>query len=426
MARNNQALAERSSYQIHFKNKDMDFYLMCLLVNAAHDGATCGEAMYTASRIKENDPESWANEWINLGESCERRAEEALSKGHKISARQAYLRAFTYYRWGTNGLHPKDPLRTEIYRKFTSCFQRGAALLETPIEPIQVPWKQRGDNVYLPGYFMRPDDSGAKRPTLISVNGGEMYPEDQYFWGGAGALQRGYNVVTITYDGQRAAPILYPDWGPLSMKALEAPGFHAHIVDYALSRSETDPERLAAIGFSAGGYYVAHQASLDKRLKAIILAAPLYDLRALLEEEIPKPLRKAPPFVINALTSLAGSLNPFTQVALEDAMHGARVDNITEFMDIIEQIPPVDILSITCPSLALVGEGDSPQEIKQCNSFFDNVSSAIKVKRVFTREDGASAHCQVDNMVLLEQVVFDWLDEIFDYQYRPREARAKV
>jgi hypothetical protein len=46
----------------------------------------------------------------------------------------------------------------------------------------------------------------------------------------------------------------------------------------------------------------------------------------------------------------------------------------------------------------------------------DNVSSSIKGKRVFTREDGASAHCQVDNMVLLEQVAFDWLDEIFDYQ----------
>ena len=414
MSRNDQALSKRSSYQIHFKNKDMDFYLMCLLVNAARGGATFGEAMYTASRIKENDPTSWANEWITLGEINEKRAEEALSKEHKISARQDFLRAFSYYRWGSVGLHPKDPFRSEIYHKFVSCFQRGTALLDTPIEPIQVPWKARGDKVTLPGYFMRPDDSGAKRPTLISINGGETYPEDQYFWGGASALQRDYNVLTITYDGQRAAPILYPDWGPLSMEVLEPPGFHAHVVDYALSRPETDPERLAAIGFSAGGYYVAHQASLDKRLKAIILAAPLYDLRALLEEELPAPLRKAPAFVLNALTSLAGSLNPFTQVALEDAMHSSRVDNISDFMDIVEQIPPVDIRRITCPSLALVGEGDSPQEIKQCHSFFETVSSQIKAKRVFTREDGASAHCQVDNMPLLEEMAYDWLDEVFE------------
>jgi dienelactone hydrolase len=416
MEKGERYLANRSSYQIHFKNKDMDFYLMCLLVNGAHDGATFGEAMNAAARIKENDPESWANEWISLGERCKKWAEQALSKGHKISARQAYLRAFTYYRWGTNGLHPKDPRRSEIYQEFVSCFQKGAALLDTPVEPIQVPWKYRGENVFLPGYFMCPDDSGAKRPTLISVNGGEMYPEDQYFWGGAAALQRGYNVVTITYDGQRAAPVLYPDWGPLSMEVLEPPGFHAHVVDYALSRPETDPKRLAAIGFSAGGYYVAHQASLDKRLKAIVLAAPLYDLRALLEEEIPRPLRTAPSFVLKALTSVAASLNPFTKVALDDAMYGARVNSMSEFIDVIADIPPVDIRAITCPSLALVGEGDSPQEIKQCHDFYENVSSSIKGKRVFTQKDGASAHCQVDNMVLLEQVAFDWLDEIFDYQ----------
>ncbi|MFX0203998.1 MAG: alpha/beta hydrolase family protein [Candidatus Hodarchaeota archaeon] len=426
MKKGERFLATRSSYQIHFKNKDMDFYLMCLLVNGAHDGATFGEAMNAASRIRENDPVSWANEWITLGERCEKRAEGAFSKGHKISARQAYLRAFTYYRWGTIGLHPKDSLRTEIYHKFVSCFQRGAALLDTPIKPIQVPWKVRGDDVYLPGYFMRPDDSGAKRPTLISVSGGEMYPEDQYFWGGAVALQRGYNVVTITYDGQRAAPILYPDWGPLSMKVLEPPGFHAHIVDYALSRSETDPERLAAIGFSSGGYYVAHQASLDKRLKAIILAPPLYDLRAFLEEEIPQPLRTAPSFVLKVLTSVVALLNPFTKITLDDVMCGARVNSMSELMDVVAQIPPVDIRAITYPSLALVGEGDSPQEIKQCHDFYENVSSSVKGKRVFTREDSASAHCQVDNMVLLEQVAFDWLDEIFDHQYRPKEATVKA
>lgn len=36
----------------------MDFYLMILLVNGAHDGATFGEAINAATHIKENDPES--------------------------------------------------------------------------------------------------------------------------------------------------------------------------------------------------------------------------------------------------------------------------------------------------------------------------------------------------------------------------------
>lgn len=86
-----------------------------------------------------------------MGERCKKQAGLALSKGHKISARQAYLRAFTYFRWGINGLHPKDPLRSETYQEFVSCFQKGAALLDTPVEPIQVPWKYRGENVFLAG-----------------------------------------------------------------------------------------------------------------------------------------------------------------------------------------------------------------------------------------------------------------------------------
>jgi hypothetical protein len=60
-----------------------------------------------------------------------------------------------------------------------------------------------------------------------------------------------------------------------------------------------------------------------------------------------------------------------------------------------------------------VGEGDSPQEIEQYHTFFDNVSSPIKAKHLFKRESGASSHCQVDNMPLLEHVAYDWLDEVF-------------
>jgi hypothetical protein len=418
MTRNKNQIATRSSYQIHFKNKDMDFYLMWALANESHEGASYGEAMYVASRIKENDPVSWVNEWLALGRRCEERADKALSMGHKVSARQAFLHAYTYYRIGIHGMRIYDTRRTETYHKFVSCFRKGTSLLETPVESIQVPWKLRGDDVYLPGYFMCPDDSGAKRPTVIIINGGEMYPEDQYFWGGAEALLRGYNVLTIAYDASMAVPILYPDWGPLEVEeAMKPPGLHAHIVDYALSRPETDPEHLAGFGLSAGGYQIAHQASFDNRLKAVILAAPLYDIYAMLSDEIPEAMQNAPSFIMKALTAFATAVNPFTKVALESAMSLARVDNMHDWMNIAKLIPPVDPRSVTCPCLCLVGEGDAKQEIAQCHSFYENTGASIKDIRVFTREDGASAHCQVDNMSLLAQVAYDWLDHIFNYEY---------
>jgi hypothetical protein len=33
--------------------------------------------------------------------------------------------------------------------------------------------------------------------------------------------------------------------------------------------------------------------------------------------------------------------------------------------------------------------------------------------REFVKEDGADAHCQVNNLRLAHQVVFDWLDRVF-------------
>ncbi len=42
------------------------------------------------------------------------------------------------------------------------------------------------------------------------------------------------------------------------------------------------------------------------------------------------------------------------------------------------------------------------------------LSAALKaptVVRVFTEEEGAEEHCQMGNITLLHQVLFDWLDD---------------
>jgi dienelactone hydrolase len=407
-------IAKRSSYRFHFKNKDMDFYLVAATVNISHHGASIGEIMYAANRIKENNPESWANEWLALGQRCEERAEEAVEGGNLTTAALQFLHAYTYYRVGTIGIPPSSDLRDETYYKFVSCFQRGISYLDTHIEPIQVPWVRGDDELLMPGYFMAPDNSGKKRPTLIILNGGEMYPEDQYFWGGATALQRGYNVITIAYEGSRAPPVLYPDLPAMDpAEVMIAPGFHRFIVDYALSRDETDSENLAAVGFSSGAYQVMHQASFDDRIKALVLAAPLYDIDALLTEEIPNALQNAPSFIFNALTKLAARVNPFTRVSLEHAAEASRVTSMKELMNLSKRIPPVNPTLISCPVLCLVGDGDSNEQIRQCHEFYDHVSSRMKEEHVFTQMDGASMHCQIDNLGLLEQTAFDWFGRVF-------------
>ena len=389
---------------------------MAATINISHDGASLGEILYAANRIKENDPDSWANEWSSLGKRCEERAEEAVVRGNYPTAAMQYLHAYTYYRIGIIGISTSSELCSETYHRFVSCFHRAITHLEAHIEPIQVSWIRGDDELLMPGYFMSPDDSRKKRPTIIILNGGEMYPEDQYFWGGASALQRGFNVITIAYEGSRAPPVLYPNLPPLDpAEVMIAPGFHKFMVDYALDRPETDSARLAAIGFSSGAYQVMHQASFDDRIKALVLAAPLYDINALLTEEIPSMLQNAPEFIFNALTRMASKVNPFTRVSLEHAVDASRVSSMKELMALSKRIPPVDPKDISCPVLCFVGNGDSNEQIRQFHEFYKKVSSGNRNMRIFTQQDGASMHCQIDNLGLLEQITFDWLENVFQH-----------
>ena len=60
--------------------------------------------------------------------------------------------------------------------------------------------------------------------------------------------------------------------------------------------------------------------------------------------------------------------------------------------------------------------------LAQAHEFHDGIRSAHKRLHVFTlEEDGSNDHCQIDNLARGNQVVFDWLDELF--QHRSAGAR---
>lgn len=95
---NKEKLWQRSKQKIRFKNDDMDFYFAWILSHQCEGGSAFGECFYAASQIKDGDLESWYAAWAALASRVESQATQALEKGHRVSAREAYLRAFTYYR----------------------------------------------------------------------------------------------------------------------------------------------------------------------------------------------------------------------------------------------------------------------------------------------------------------------------------------
>jgi hypothetical protein len=60
--------------------------------------------------------------------------------------------------------------------------------------------------------------------------------------------------------------------------------------------------------------------------------------------------------------------------------------------------------------LALVGDREGIEPLDQFHRFVDQVAGPVTAVQ-FTAEDGASTHCQADNIRLSAQVTYDWLDE---------------
>jgi hypothetical protein len=101
-----------SSSEKFFKNDDFEFMTELALGATYHRGADIGECLATIARIEDGDAESWFVEWRATAERIATIAADCEAAGHRVSARQAWLRAASYYDAATFFLDlTKDPDR---------------------------------------------------------------------------------------------------------------------------------------------------------------------------------------------------------------------------------------------------------------------------------------------------------------------------
>lgn len=134
--------------------------------------------LQTRSKKNGANEESWTQAWDQLGQRVEARADQSLEKGHNISARESYLRAYTYYRAPLLFISPIDEIERyrKRYRKAQNCFQQAANLFSPPIERVEIPFENR----FLPGYFAKVDQGNKPLKTLLMIEGGDTFAEDLY------------------------------------------------------------------------------------------------------------------------------------------------------------------------------------------------------------------------------------------------------
>jgi len=114
-------------------------------------------------------------------------------------------------------------------------------------------------------------------------------------------------------------------------------------------------------------------------------------------------------------------LNEFADLNLKKyAWQFGTSDFKSATTEVFSRAKIVDYQKILCPCLFIMGEGESAELQHQTRAIYKALKSKNPQTRlqVFEAESGADAHCQVNNLRLAHNVVFDWLDTLFEWNQK--------
>ena len=391
-----------------FDNPEMDFQLLRQLGSCPFGGASVGETLAAAQHIREGDPDEWSRAFADLGSRCEQDAIKRSEAKHPISARDAFLRAANYFRAAEYYADIYDPQRSLLGEKSQHCFIQGMQHTGRFIQVIKIPFEEK----WLPGYFLKPDGNIHPRHTLMILSGFDGTCEESALQAGLAALERGYNVLLFAGPGQVDCQRVHPE--TTFRPDYETP--IAAVVDYVVTRLDVDPQTLALYGISLGGYFAMRAAARDARISYVILNSPIVDLCAYMTGFMPMdPLSMADeadvgPAELDQIPNDVMSNIQKRQVQQMCTRFGR--DSLKQVFQYLQEfrVEEERLRQMRAPSLALVGEGEGEEPVRQAEEFARTAGGPVTPYR-FTLEQGAESHCQVGNLSLSCAVVFDWLDE---------------
>ena len=392
-----------------FSNEEMDFQMLRQM-GSSSIGASVGECLSLADRIKDGDPKSWVEEFAKLAEWQQKDAHKRASKGHTTSARDQFFKACNSFRAAEYYTSCLDPNHQKFGMQARYCFRDAMDILWHTFEDHLLTYK----SIDLPVYFMAPSPHEQKRKTLLIVSGFDGTLEEEYFMRGYAALERGYNVVLFAGPGHMDVFRFY------SNSHFE-PDFEnptKTVIDFIENRPEVDMDKLAIMGISFGGYFATRAASHEPRIKALIANSPILDLHDYLSAFTgydPAEASDDQNFSLEDLSSIPDDeMSSELKSRSENLMIRFGQPSFKDTFTYLKDFAVGDTISnIKCPCLALVGSGEGGAPEKQFNDFIDNISGRV-TKHIFTDFEGADTHCQVGNPTYSAAVALDWLDEIFD------------
>ncbi|MFC1589861.1 alpha/beta hydrolase family protein [Candidatus Omnitrophota bacterium] len=391
-----------------FKDENFIFEFIRAIGYAYEKGADIGECVDTARRIKDSDDVSWYNEWLKTADRLFSFAQKMESEGDSVSAKEAYMRASNYYRAAGFFLRTQDSLPKALssWKRSRESFQKALAYMPD-IERVSIPYM----DTTLPGYFMKTANSKGKTPPLLIVHTGfDGTGEELYFEVGAAALSRGYNCLLFEGPGQgeviriQKIPFRY-DW-----EKVVTP-----VVDYALARPDVDPDSIALMGISMGGYLAPRAVAFEHRIKACVANGGVYDFAASLYNNLPDKLLvlvREDPEQFNAEIEKVMEKSAGIRWFFNNGMWTFQASSPADFVIKMSDYTLKDVAGqIRCDMLVIDGEGDV--FLKGQGKKLYEALTCPKTYTLFTREETAQAHCQAGSTAISNEIIFNWLDRVF-------------
>jgi hypothetical protein len=240
-------------------------------------------------------------------------------------------------------------------------------------------------------------------------NGSDAPISSMWAFGGSGALVRGYNVLMFDGPGQqsmlfdRGVPFRH-DW-----EAVITP-----IVDYLLGRDDVDRNKIALYGASQAGYWVPRALAFEHRIAAAVVDPGVVDVSTSWTSHLPKSMMKllaegerekfdrdmelALKFSPDLARTWSFRARPYKTEGYYDTIKAVlnyRLDNVAS--------------SIKTPLLITEPEGEQfwPGQSRKLAELTPSVSTLVP----FTAAEGANLHCEPLARSLVDQRMFDWLED---------------
>jgi len=356
-------------------------------------GGTVSECFLVASRIVGGDKESWHREWLKVGDANFERGLAEEARGHVRTAQNCWLRAADYYRQAEFFLEPHDPRRLATFTKMERSSHKFLEYLTPPGEVLEIPYE--GKSLF--AYFVRAPFAVARQPCLISMGGLDSIKDEMWFMQAHGALQRGIAVLMIDGPGQG---------GTLRRHGIpNRPDYEVPIgrcIDYLLTRPDVDPARIAVCGSSLGGYYAARAGSMEPRLAAAISHGAIWDIHDLWKNA-------------DETHGLASHIKwVFGVRTMREAVERARaftLDGVLERM--------------RCPYLIVHGGHDVLGMSHATRTYEYGKAKGVDVTLRFVMpEETGAEHCQHDNPTIGQELMADWLADVFRIDQRALARQA--